>query len=136
MASDMTSYTLALLPGDGIGRDVMEEAEKVLNIVEELTPLSFERNKIPCGGQYYLETGEEWPEGSFEHCRDNSDAILLGAIGWTDAKLPNGDNAGGGCILGLRSGLDLYANIRPVKLYQGVQHKVCMASTQTSGTRN
>ena len=78
----MTSYTLALLPGDGIGRDVMSEAEKVLNIVEELTPLSFVRNKIPCGGQHYLETGEEWPEGSFEFCRDEADAILLGAVGW------------------------------------------------------
>ena len=43
----MTSYTLALLPGDGIGRDVMVEAEKVLNIIEELTTLSFEANKIP-----------------------------------------------------------------------------------------
>ena len=39
-------------------------------------------------------------------------------------KLPNGDNAGGQCILGLRSGLDLYANIRPVKLYEGIRHKV------------
>ena len=71
-----------------------------------------------------LGTGEEWPEGSFEHCRDNSDAILLGAIGWPGARLPNGDMAGGQVILGLRSGLRLYANVRPIKLYPGVQHKV------------
>ena len=77
----MTSYTLALLPGDGIGRDVMIEAEKVLKITEDLTPLSFEINKIPCGGQHYLDTGEEWPEGSFEFCRDEADAILLGPSG-------------------------------------------------------
>ena len=81
----MTSYTLALLPGDGIGRDVMVEAEKVLNIVEELTPLSFERNKIPCGGQHYLETWDEWPEGCFEFCREEADAILLGAVCWPGA---------------------------------------------------
>ena len=86
--------------------------------------MSFEITEIPCGGQYFLETGDEWPEGSFEHCRDNSDAILLGAIGWPGARMPNGDVAGGQVILGLRSGLDLYANIRPVKLYHGVQHKV------------
>ncbi|MEC7197997.1 MAG: isocitrate/isopropylmalate family dehydrogenase, partial [Candidatus Thermoplasmatota archaeon] len=60
----------------------------------------------------------------FEICRDESDAILLGAIGWPEARLPNGDVAGGEVILGLRSGLDLYANVRPVKLYDGVHHKV------------
>ena len=120
----MSEYRLTVLPGDGTGREVIAQAMRVIGVFEEHSPLSFDITEIPCGGQYYLETGEEWPEGSFEHCRDNSDAILLGAIGWTDAKLPNGDNAGGGCILGLRSGLDLYANIRPVKLYQGVQHKV------------
>ena len=76
----MTSYTLALLPGDGIGRDVMIEAEKILNIIEQLTPISFTINKIPCGGKLYLETGEEWPEGSFEFCRDEADAILLSLI--------------------------------------------------------
>ena len=120
----MTSYTLALLPGDGIGRDVMDEAEKVLNIVEELTPLSFVRNKIPCGGQHYLETGEEWPEGSFEFCRDEADAILLGAVGWPGAITEAGDLAGGSVILGIRSGLDLYANVRPIRLYEGVRHNI------------
>ena len=55
----MTSYTLALLPGDGIGRDVMDEAKKVLQCVEDLTPLSLTLSEIPCGGKYYLETGEE-----------------------------------------------------------------------------
>ena len=67
----MTSYTLALLPGDGIGRDVMIEAEKILALVEQLTPLSLTVNKISCGGQHYLETGEEWPEGSFDFCDSN-----------------------------------------------------------------
>ena len=75
----MTSYTLALLPGDGIGRDVMDEAKKILRSVETLSPLSLTLNEIPCGGKHYLETGEEWPEGSFEFCRDEADAILLGA---------------------------------------------------------
>ena len=79
---------------------------------------------IPCGGQLYQETGKEWEEGSFELCRDEADAIFLGAIGQPGAYLPNGDLAGGSVILGLRSGLDLYANVRPVKLFDGVLHKV------------
>ena len=115
---------MTVLPGDGTGREVIAQAMRVIGVFEEHSPLSFDITEIPCGGQYFLETGEEWPEGSFEHCRDNSDAILLGAIGWPGARMPNGDMAGGQVILGLRSGLDLYANIRPVKLYQGVQHKV------------
>ena len=120
----MSGYRLTVLPGDGTGREVIAEAMRIVEPLEANSPLSFDVTEIPCGGQYYLETGEEWPEGSFEHCRDNSDAILLGAIGWPGARMPNGDMAGGQVILGLRSGLDLYANIRPVKLYEGVQHKV------------
>ena len=126
----MTSYTLALLPGDGIGRDVMIEAEKILTVVEQLTPLSFTINKIPCGGQHYSETGEEWPEGSFEFCRDEADAILLGAVGWPGVITDDGDLAGGSVILGLRSGLDLYANVRPIRLYEGVRHKIHGEFTQ------
>ena len=120
----MSSYRVTVLPGDGTGKEVMLESMKIMDVFHKFSPLSFEITQIPCGGEYYLETGEEWPKGSFEFCRDESDAILLGAIGWPDAKLPNGDNAGGQCILGLRSGLDLYANIRPVKLYSGIRHKV------------
>ena len=121
---DMSAYRLTVLPGDGTGKEVSKEAQKILQVFQEYSPLDFDITEIPCGGEYYIETGKEWPDGSFEHCRDNSDAILLGAIGWPDAKLPNGDNAGGSVILGLRSGLDLYANIRPVKLYAGVNHKI------------
>ena len=120
----MTAYRLSVLPGDGTGPEVIAEALRVIEVFQQHSPVSFEITEIPCGGQYYLETGEEWPEGSFEHCRDNSDAILLGAIGWPKARLPNGDMAGGQTILGLRSGLKLFANVRPIKLYPGVQHRV------------
>ena len=90
----MTEYRLTVLPGDGTGKEVMAEALRVLSVFEKNSPISFKITEIPCGGEYYLETGREWPEGSFEHCRDNSDAILLGAIGWPGARLPNGDLAG------------------------------------------
>ena len=126
----MASYTLALLPGDGIGPDVMVEAEKILDVIENETPIALERNLIPCGGQYYTETGKEWPEGSFVFCRDEADAILLGAIGWPGVVTKDGDLAGGEVILGLRSGLDLYANVRPIRLYDGITHKVHGQFTQ------
>ncbi|HJM13555.1 MAG TPA: isocitrate/isopropylmalate dehydrogenase family protein [Candidatus Thalassarchaeaceae archaeon] len=120
----MAAYRLTLLPGDGTGPEVIMEAKKVISAFQEFGPISFETTEIPCGGQHYLETGEEWPSGSFEHCRDESDAIVVGAVGWPGALLPNGDVAGGQVLLGLRSALDLYANVRPVKLYKGVNHKV------------
>jgi 3-isopropylmalate dehydrogenase len=126
----MVTYRLTILPGDGTGPEVIQEAEKLLDVIEAGSPMAFERTVIPCGGQYWLKTGEEWPKGSFEHCRDESDAILLGAIGWPGAELPNGDIAGGQVILGLRSGLDLFANVRPIKLYRGVRHKIHDKFTQ------
>ncbi len=122
--SNMTAYRIAILPGDGTGREVMSEAQSLLDAISANSTLDFEQMEIPCGGQYFLETGEEWPQGSFEKCRDEADAILLGAIGWPDAVCENGDLAGGQVVLGLRAGLDLYANVRPIKLYEGVRHKV------------
>ena len=119
----MAGYRVTVLPGDGTGKEVMAEAMRVLSVFEKNSPISFEITEIPCGGEYYLETGNEWPEGSFEHCRDNSDAILLGAIGWPGARLPNGDLAGGQVILGLRSGLN-YSKELSIKF---------MASTKISG---
>jgi len=102
----------------------MEEVKRTLSVFQESGAISLEITEIPCGGQHYLDTGEEWPSGSFEFCRDESDAIVVGAVGWPGATLPNGDIAGGQALLGLRSALDLYANVRPVKLYKGVKHKV------------
>lgn len=118
------SYNLVMLPGDGVGREVILEADKVLDAVTEQFGVQFERKEFPCGGQYYLETGEEWPEDAFPTCRDWSDAILLGAVGWPGADLPSGDIAGAGIVFGLRFGLDLYANVRPCKMHPGVQHKI------------
>ena len=120
----MGDYRIAILPGDGTGREVAIEASKILNTISDNTNIGFDLTEIACGGQLYKETGQEWAEGSFEFCRDESDAIFLGAIGHPGSFLSNGDLAGGSVILGLRSGLDLYANVRPVKLFNGVMHKV------------
>lgn len=130
MAEDMSDNRIAILPGDGTGREVAIEAMRILDTVQAHTNHGFEQVVIPCGGQHYKETGEEWAEGSFAFCRDEADAIYLGAIGHPGTTLPNGDLAGGSVILGMRSGLDLYANVRPIKLYEGVPHKVHGKFTQ------
>jgi 3-isopropylmalate dehydrogenase len=130
MAGDMSDNRIAILPGDGTGREVAIEAMRILDTVQAHTNHGFEQVVIPCGGQHYKETGEEWAAGSFEFCRDEADAIYLGAIGHPGTTLPNGDLAGGSVILGMRSGLDLYANVRPIKLYEGVPHKVHGKFTQ------
>lgn len=114
---------IVLLPGDGAGPEVMKEGVKVLRAVESAYGLSFDLTPYPCGGQHYLETGEEWPDGAFESCKA-ADAILLGAVGLPEALLPNGELAGIGVVFGLRFGLDLYANVRPTKLYPNVRHKI------------
>src|SRR2546426_722178 len=116
-------FKIVLLAGDGVGPEVMREAVKVLKAVESAYGVSFDLVPFPCGGQHYLETGEEWPDGAFESCKA-ADAILLGAVGLPEAVLPNGDIAGVGVVFGLRFGLDLYANVRPTKLYPNVRHKI------------
>ncbi len=101
----------------------MREGVKVLKAVESRFGVAFDMVPYPCGGRHYLDTGEEWPDAAFESCKA-ADAILLGAVGLPEARLPNGDLAGAGVIFGLRFGLDLYANVRPTKLYPNVRHKV------------
>jgi len=123
------SYRLVLLPGDGIGIEVMAQARAVLDEVVRGTGLSFDVEEIPCGGKYFLEHGRDWPQGSEEKCAA-ADLVLLGAVGWPspDGKgpvtMPNGQMAGWSPVIGNRIKLDLYANVRPVKLWAGIKHKI------------
>ena len=117
------AYQIVVLAGDGTGPEVMREAVKVLKAVEGAFGVTFDLVPFSAGGQQYLDTGEEWPDGTFESCKA-ADAILLGAIGLPNASLPNGDLAGINVLFGLRFGLDLYANVRPTKLYPNVPHKI------------
>ncbi len=120
----MTTYKIVVLPGDGTGLEVMEEGKKVLNGVSEAFGLDFEIIDIPCGVEYWKKTGLEWPENAFQICRDESDAILLGAVGPTKKRPLEKPNEGSSMLFGLRFGLDLYANVRPTKLYPNVLHKI------------
>ena len=117
-------YKIALLPGDGVGKEVLVEGRKVLDAVAEKHGVTLQFQEYACGGEHYLKTGKEWEPEAFPYCRNEADAILLGAVGWPGANLPDGNIAGAGIVFGLRFGLDLYANVRPTKLYPGVRHKI------------
>lgn len=126
-----TTYEIVALPGDGIGPEVVREGLKVLEAIGRKAGREFRIAEIPCGGHYMLGPGEgktDWPDGSLEKCK-KADAILLGAVGWpnpkdggkTNVSFPDGRMAGWSAVIGVRTNLDLYANVRPVKLYPGVK---------------
>ena len=127
------SYYIVALPGDGIGPEVLAQALRVLRAAGELFQIDFRVEEIECGGHYYVEHETEWPEGSFKKC-EAADAILLGAVGHeVDGKTvftkpgkpyPEPQLAGFAQVILNRQKLDLYANVRPVKLYPGVKHKI------------
>src|SRR5437762_8321342 len=133
------SYYIIALPGDGIGPEVLSCALNVLNTAGELFQINFQVEQIPCGGHYYVEHETEWPEGSFEKC-EAADAILLGAVGHEvngkpvftkpGKPYPEPQLAGFAQVILNRQKLDLYANVRPVKLYPGVKHKIHGALVQ------
>jgi 3-isopropylmalate dehydrogenase len=116
-------YEIAVYPGDGTGPEVVREGHRVLDALAEGGPAPWHLTEYPGGGQYYLTTGREWEPEAAAASR-SADAILVGAVGWPGATLPNGDLAGRALVLGLREGLDLYANVRPCKLYPGVRHRI------------
>jgi 3-isopropylmalate dehydrogenase len=107
------TYRLAVLPGDGIGPEVTREAVETLRLVGEIRGFGLELTNYPFGAEHYLKTKETFPPSALEEMR-GQDAILLGAIG--DPRLPVGmlERA---IISGIRFGLDLYVNLRPIKLY-------------------
>ena len=121
------TYDLVLLPGDGIGAEVMAEARALVDVVAQGTGVAFHLDEIPCGGKFFLEHGtRDWPEGSEDRCRA-ADAILLGAVGWNGpdgapVSMSDGKMAGWSPVIGNRMKLDLYANIRPVKCLPGTRH--------------
>jgi 3-isopropylmalate dehydrogenase len=115
------TYDLAILPGDGIGPEVVREAVRVLELVERLSggEVAFRLERFDVGAGPWRSSGAAISDEVFAACRE-ADAILLGAAGLPDARHPDGREAGSDVIFRLRFGLDLYAGLRPVKLYAGV----------------
>ena len=107
---------LVLLPGDGIGPEVVAEARLVLDEVARLAGHEFSYEEHVVGGCAIDKTGNPLPEDTLNACRD-ADAILLGAVGgpkWDDPTSAVRPEQG---LLGLRKALGLYANLRPVTIY-------------------
>ncbi len=105
---------IAVLPGDGIGRDVTAEAVKVLSAAAERWGLPIELIEKPWSADHFLETGETLPEGAIEELRDDYSAVFIGAYG--DPRVPDMRHAAD-ILLGIRFKLDLFINFRPIKIY-------------------
>jgi 3-isopropylmalate dehydrogenase len=104
---------LALIPGDGVGPEVVREAERVLAACADAGLADVRMETFPHGAEHYLATGETLSDATFVRLRDEFDAILLGAVG--DARVPDGRHARD-ILLGLRCRLDLFINFRPARL--------------------
>lgn len=111
----MMNYRITLLPGDGIGPEIMAVAVDVLKVVGNQFHLNFEFQEAPIGGVAIDATGKPLPTETLEMCR-NSNGVLLAAIGgykWDNLPRHQRPETG---LLGLRAGLGLFANLRPAKI--------------------
>jgi 3-isopropylmalate dehydrogenase len=111
------AFHIAVLPGDGIGIEVMKPALEVLQRVSETAPgLQFRFTEAPAGAGHYKETGKSMPDSTVKLC-DEADAILLGACGLPSVRYP--DNTEIMPQVELRFIFDLYAGVRPARLVKG-----------------
>jgi 3-isopropylmalate dehydrogenase len=113
----MKTYKIAVIPGDGTGPEVVNEGCKVLDAAALKFGFNLARETYDLGGARYLRTGEMVSDATLEELR-TFDAIFLGAIGHTDIKPGILEK---GVLLKLRFELDQYINLRPVKLFPGVE---------------
>jgi 3-isopropylmalate dehydrogenase len=104
---------IAVIPGDGIGPEVVREAVRVLKHLGETKDLQLEFVDFDWGADKFLKEGITLPDGALEMLSDDFDAILAGAFG--DPRVPTNKHAED-ILLGMRRGLDLYINLRPVRL--------------------
>ncbi len=122
-------FRIAVIPGDGIGREVVPEGLRVLDRVAEQSAgrFSFAYEHFAWGCQYYLETGRMMDADGLDRLR-GSDAIYLGAVGWPGVP----DHVSlWGLRLAICQGFDQYANVRPVRLLAGVSSPLKSATPET-----
>ncbi|MDE0671083.1 MAG: 3-isopropylmalate dehydrogenase [Caldilineaceae bacterium SB0662_bin_9] len=116
--------TIACLPGDGIGPEVTREAVKILSVIAEVHGHAFGFPEHPMGGIAIDTLGSSLPDASLAACRE-ADAVFMGAVGGPKWDDPNAADRPENGILALRKGLELFANLRPVR----VQPQLVDAST-------
>lgn len=114
----MTQHTIAVLPGDGIGPEVMKEAIKILDIVAPRYDVTFTYNEADVGGAGIDNQGKALPENTVQIC-EKSDAILFGSVGGPKWEhLPPAEQPERGALLPLRKHFNLYANLRPAIVFR------------------
>ncbi len=109
-------YKIGIIPGDGVGPEVIREGLKVLKSAGEKFGIKYDFVNYDFGGERYLKTGEVLPDSTLKEFKQ-LDAILLGAVGHPEVKTGILEQ---GLLLKIRFGLDQYINLRPVKLFPGV----------------
>lgn len=112
-----SSFHLALMPGEGIGPEVMAAARTVLDAVEHRFGLAFQTDLVRGGAHHYQETGAVLPPDGLARA-GAADAVLFGAMGWPDIRLPDGTEIAP--QLELRETFGLYAGVRPIRAIPGV----------------
>jgi 3-isopropylmalate dehydrogenase len=112
-AAPASTKRIALIPGDGVGKEVIAEAARVLRAVAAAGGRTLEFTELDWGADRYLRDGTTLPEGGDAMLREKFDAVMLGAMG--DPRVPSNKHAAD-ILLGLRFKLDLYVNARPVEL--------------------
>ena len=119
----MKKYQVAVLAGDGIGPEIMTEALKVLRAVEKKFGMEFDFQERPVGWAGIDAAGKALPEDTLKTCTE-VDAILFGAVGLPgrDATIPKEQRPERAALLALRKHFELFANLRPVRLYPGLAH--------------
>jgi 3-isopropylmalate dehydrogenase len=103
---------IAILPGDGVGPEVIAQATRVLELYRDKRGLPLDLWHLDLGADRYLRDGTTYPKEVADRIRTEARAVLLGALG--DPRIPSLDHARD-ILFGMRFGLDLYANVRPVK---------------------
>lgn len=115
------TYKIAILPGDGIGPEVMDQAHKVLDAIEKKHAISFSREQHDVGGIAIDNHGCPLPASTVKGCEE-SDAVLFGSVGgpkWEN--LPPNDQPERGAILPLRKHFELFCNLRPAQIHKGLE---------------
>ncbi|MBW1695976.1 MAG: 3-isopropylmalate dehydrogenase [Deltaproteobacteria bacterium] len=123
----MKSYEIAVIPGDGVGIEVCGEAIKILRAAAEKHGFSVKTTDFDWNCDYYLKHGKMMPDDCLDILKD-FDSIFLGCIGDSN-KVP--DHVSLTLLLKLRKGFDQYVNLRPIRLYPGIETPIKTASPQT-----
>ena len=116
----MNHYTIAALPGDGIGPECLDATLPVLEAIQSRFSIELNITRYEAGAEHYRKHGVAIPTEVLQACL-GADAVLLAAIGLPDVRKPDGTEVQPEMMMGLRRALGLYAAVRPIKLYPGVK---------------